>query len=213
MDDFRIKLERRYGEVFSRPLLDAIVKEGQLFHFKRGETLISFGSYIKMMPLLLEGSIKISRQDDSGNELLLYYLGTGDACSMSFSCCTASKKSEFQAIAEEDALIIGLPPKIMEQWMGQFSTWRKFVLNAYDQRMTEIIQTIDSIAFKKMDERLWEYLIAKSNTIQRTTINATHQTIANDLNASREAISRLLKKLEHQGKIKLGRNEIEMLSR
>lgn len=202
---------RTYFPQLSEPALqEAILTDGTVHTFRAGEMIMDFDSYIKMVPLVVRGSIKVSREDDEGNELFLYYLQPKEACSMSFSCCLANKRSAIRAIAEEETTIIGIPTQKVEGWMSQFSSWKNFVMRAYDERMMDLVKVIDSIAFTNMDERLLKYLNQKSTVTKSKVIQATHQEIAHDLNASREAISRLLKRLEKIGKVKLGRNMIEL---
>lgn len=172
---------------------------------------MDIGSYVKIIPLIIEGTIKVSREDEDGNELFLYYLRPGETCSMSFTCCMMNKKSEIRTVAEEDTQVIGIPIRYMDEWMSRYQSWKNFVMMTYDYRMLELVKTIDSIAFKKMDERLLEYLEDKAHATGDRTINTTHQQIAYDLNASREAISRLLKQMEKEGMVELGRNRIELL--
>jgi len=152
------------------------------------------------------------REDETGNELFLYFLSPGQTCSMSFTCCMMNKKSAIRTIAEEDTRFIGIPIKYVDQWMTKYQSWKNFIMLSYDSRMTELVRTIDSIAFQKMDERLITYLQQKSLATQSKTIITTHQAIAQDLNASREAISRLLKQLEQDGQVRLGRNKIDLLA-
>jgi CRP/FNR family transcriptional regulator, anaerobic regulatory protein len=139
---------------------------------------------------------------------MLYYLSPGETCTMSFSCCLAHKRSEVRTVAEEDAVVIALPVEYVDRWMTKYPVWKNFVMRAYDERMQELVRTIDNIAFKKMDERLWEYLRMKAAQSSNSALEITHQQIAHDLFASREAVSRLLKKLEQEGRITLGRNTI-----
>ena len=164
-----------------------------------------------MIPLLIEGTISVSREDDDGHEILLYYLNPGTACSMSFTCCMMNKRSEIRAIAEERSVMIGIPIRYMDEWMSKYPSWKNFIMRSYDNRLMEMVRTIDSIAFKKMDARLVEYLEKKAAALGTNIINATHQNIAADLNASREAVSRLLKSLEKEGMVKLHRNKVELL--
>lgn len=161
--------------------------------------------------MIIEGSIKVSREDEDGNELFLYYLNAGDTCSMSFSCCMMNKKSDISTVAEDDTTLIGIPIQYVDEWMSRFKSWQQFVMQSYDLRMRELVQTIDEIAFKRMDERLMNYLEKKSEAAQSKVINSTHQQIAFDLNASREAVSRLLKQMEKEGSVQLGRNKITLL--
>lgn len=204
-------VRKHYPQIAERPLQEEIAQVGKVMRFKSGEMIMDFGSYVKLVPLILEGSIKVSREDEEGNELFLYYLQPGEACSMSFTCCMMNKKSEIRTVAEEDTTIIGIPTRYMDEWMSRYASWKNFVMLSYDSRMLELIRTIDTIAFKKMDERLLGYLEKKAAANKSRTINATHQEIAYDLNASREAVSRLLKQLEKEGFLELGRNRIELL--
>ncbi|WP_282774031.1 Crp/Fnr family transcriptional regulator [Phaeodactylibacter xiamenensis] len=204
-------IRQHYPQLAERNLQDAIADEGTIMHFKSGSLIMDFGAYVKIMPLIIKGSIKVSREDEEGNELFLYYLKPGETCSMSFTCCLMDKKSEIRTVAEEDTTLIGIPTRFMDEWMSRYPSWKNFVMTSYDNRMLELVRTIDSIAFKKMDERLMDYLEQKAEANGSRTLNATHQEIAYDLNASREAISRLLKQLEKDGVVQLGRNRIELL--
>lgn len=172
---------------------------------------MDYGEYVRLVPLVLKGSLKVMRENEEGQELFLYFLNAGESCSMSFTCCMASKKSSVRAIAEEDTVLLGVPARFVDEWIGRFPVWKQFVLRSYDQRMLELINAIDSIAFKRLDERLMDYLRQKAETRLNHEIHATHQEIALDLNASREAISRLLKQLENMGQVELGRNRIKVL--
>lgn len=204
-------IRRKYPQLSEPRLQEEIAEHGKLLHFNAGDTLMDFGSYIRMVPMIIEGSIKVSREDEDGNELFLYYLNAGDTCSMSFSCCMMNKKSDIRTVAEDDTTLIGIPIQYVDEWMSRFKSWQHFVMQSYDLRMRELIQTIDEIAFKRMDERLMNYLEKKSEAAQSKVINSTHQQIAFDLNASREAVSRLLKQMEKEGSVQLGRNKITLL--
>ncbi|TXB62631.1 Crp/Fnr family transcriptional regulator [Phaeodactylibacter luteus] len=203
-------IRQHYPQIAERKLQEEIAEVGNIMQFNAGELIMDFGSYVKIVPLIISGSIKVSREDDEGNELFLYYLQPGETCSMSFTCCMMDKRSEIRTVAEEDTTLIGIPTRYMDEWMGRYPSWKNFVMTSYDKRMLELVRTIDSIAFKKMDERLMDYLEKKAEANNSRTLHATHQEIAYDLNASREAISRLLKKLENDGELELGRNRIEL---
>ncbi len=212
MDAHILELVRKnYPQIAEKKLQEEIAEVGKLIFIKEGELIQDIGSYIKMVPLILEGSIKVSREDEEGNELFLYFLNAGQTCSMSFTCCMMNKRSEIKTVAEEDTTLIGIPIRYMDEWMSKYQSWKNFVMRTYDSRMIELVKTIDSIAFKKMDERLLQYLENKSKTHQSKILSSTHQEIAYDLNASREAISRLLKQLEKEKIVRLGRNKIELL--
>lgn len=204
-------VQDNFPQLAEQALVEEIAERGQLMKFSAGEIIQDTGSYIRLVPLIIKGMIKVSREEEDGREILLYYLGEGDTCSMSFSCCMMQKKSNLRTLAEEDTTLIGIPIKFVDEWMGRYVSWKNFVMRSYDDRLNEMINTIDSIAFRKMDERLLEYLEKKSEASGDPVIKATHQEIAYDLNASREAVSRLLKQMEREGMVRLGRNQVELI--
>ena len=164
------------------------------------------------MPLLLNGAIKILREDIDEGELLLYFIEKGDTCAMSMTCCMGQSKSEIKAVAENDGQVIMIPVSKMELWLGKYKSWSNFVFNGYNNRLKEMLLAIDNLAFMKLDQRLLKHLRDKSKINNSIYINATHQEIANELNTSRVVISRLLKALENDGKIKLHRATIEIIN-
>lgn len=204
-------IHEAYGGIFEPALLDEISAVAKLVPFKEGDVLIDIGKYIKTMPLLISGAIKIMREDFDTGELLLYFIEKGDTCSMTLTCCMGDKKSEIRAVAENNGLVAMIPVGKMEEWMGKYKSWRAYVFESYNNRFNELLNAIDNIAFMHMDERLLNYLSETSKVNSTTIINKTHQEIANELNSSRVVISRLLKALENEGKIKLNRNNIELL--
>ena len=204
-------LQSGFGTVFEAALLSEIEAVAIPLSFQEGERIMEIGSFIKGMPLLLSGVIKILREDSDGDELLLYYLERGDTCSMPMACCLGDTKSEIRAVAETDISLLMIPVRHMDEWMKKFKSWRNFVFESYHNRLNELLATVDSIAFMNMDERLIEYLKEKSRINKTTIIHNTHQEIAYDLHSARVVVSRLLKKLEHLGKIRLHRNAIELL--
>ncbi|MBK7410561.1 MAG: Crp/Fnr family transcriptional regulator [Saprospirales bacterium] len=209
-EEIRSLLLKNFSEIAERNLQEEIVQVGRLMSFRAGEVIMEIGSYVRMMPLVVKGSMKVVREDPDGREIFLYYLQAGEACSMSFTCCMMNKKSEIRTVAEDDTELIAIPVRYMDEWMSKYQSWKNFVMRTYDLRMYELVRTIDDIAFKKMDERLLQYLEKKAEATQSNVISVTHQDIAYDLHASREAISRLLKQLEKEGIVKLGRNKIEL---
>lgn len=204
-------IRTEYPQLAEKSLQEEIAAVGRVITFKSGEIILDIGSYIKSMPLIISGLIKAVREDSEGNEIFLYYLSNGETCSMSFTCCLMNKKSGIRTIAEEDTILIAIPSKYMAEWMSKHASWRNWVMKSYELRMQELLKTIDSIAFQKMDERLLAYLQHKAQKLHTNILHTTHQEIAYDLNASREAVSRLLKQLEIEKKVILGRNKIEMI--
>lgn len=205
-------LKENYTNIFEDELLEEINQVGTLKEVKEGEKLIEIGDYVRAMPLLISGVIKILREDEDGDELLLYFLERGDTCAMTLTCCLGQTKSEIRAIAEIDTTLIMIPIQKMEEWTCKYKSWRNFVFQSYHARLTEMLETIDSIAFLKMDERLVKYLQNKQKVTNDSLINSTHQEIAYELHTSRVVVSRLLKKLESLGKIELYRNSIKIIS-
>ncbi len=206
------ELQTYFGGLFEEPLLQEINQVGTLKEIPAGYKLIDIGDYVRAMPLLISGAIKIMRDDDDGDELLLYFLERGDTCAMTLSCCLGQTKSEIKAIAEMDTKLIMIPIQKMEEWTGKYKTWRNFVFQSYHQRLEELLHTIDGIAFMNMDQRLIKYLKDKVHIQKDDVIRNTHQEIAYELHSSRVVISRLLKKLENLGKIELHRNSIKVIS-
>lgn len=205
------ELKQHYGYLFEDELLQEINNVGTYRDIPEGLKLIEIGDYIKSMPLLISGAIKILREDKEGDELILYFIEQGDTCAMTLSCCLGDSKSEIRAIVETDARLIMVPVQKMEEWLGKYKSWRNFVLQSYQNRMTELLEAIDTIAFLKMDERLFKYLKDKAMVNHNDVIHVTHQEIASDLHTSRVVISRLLKALEINGRIELHRNNIKVL--
>lgn len=200
-----------YGSVFESRLIDEIAEVAAYVDFNEGDRLIEIGQYIRQMPLLISGVIKILREDRKEGELLLYFLEKGDTCAMTLACCLGDTKSEIRAIAETKGSIAMIPIAKMEEWLGKYKSWRNFVFTSYNKRLSEMLTAIDNLAFMKLDERLLLYLKEKAKVNKSSVILNTHQEIAYELNTSRVVISRLLKALENDGAITLSRNTIELL--
>lgn len=206
-------LQKSYGGLFEKALIEEINQVGTLREIPEGFMLIDFGQYIRSMPLMLSGAIKVIREDSEGNELLLYFLEQGDTCAMTLNCCLGHTKSQIRAVAEMETKLIMVPVQKMEEWTGKYRSWRNFVFESYHNRLMEMLDSIDSIAFLRMDERLLKYLNNKVSVTHNSLLHTTHKEIAYDLHTSRVVISRLLKTLENDGAIKLHRNNIEVLDK
>ena len=205
-------LELHYGYLFEPALLKEIEEAGKYKLIKQGEKLMELGQEIKGMPLLFSGAIKVLREDSEGEELLLYFIERGDTCAMSFSCCMGAGTSDIRAIAESDSELLMLPVQKMDEWMTKYKSWRAFILDSYHTRLSELMETVDTLAFMKMDERLMKYLKDRAMVTNNDLITTTHLEVAHDLHTSRVVVSRLLKSLENEGKIVLGRNNIKVLA-
>ncbi len=203
-------LDKHFPTLLDTDLIEGIKEHGIYREVEQGDLLMDIGSVIKNIPMIISGSIKVMREDEDGNELMLYYVHSGETCAMSLTCCMAFKRSEIRAVAQEKVTMLAIPVEYMDEWM-KYRDWRSYVMNTYRMRFEELLEAIDSIAFHKMDERVLKYLTEKSNAMNTEEIQMSHQEIAVDLNSSREVISRILKQMERKGLVKLGRNKIQLL--
>lgn len=198
---------------FEQKLVEEIEKDGTLKKLEPGEELVRPGIYVRYVPLVLHGSLKILRQDSDGKETFLYFLTKGDTCAMSLSCCTANRPSTVRAVAEEETELVLVPADRLDAWLLLFPSWKTFIFQAYQRRFDDMLEAVDSLAFRRMDERIWRLLKKKAALQEKRYVYATHQELADELSTSREVVTRLLKKLEGMGKIKTHRNRIELLTK
>lgn len=196
---------------FSNTLVEDIENNAIEQSISAGTTIMRTGQYIKNTVLVLSGSIKIYREDEDGGEFFMYYLQPGQACAISMICAAKNEQSQIMAKVVEDAELVMIPLHLMDKWMMQHRSWYEFVIETYRSRFEEVLTVIDSIAFRAMDERLEFYLKRHKDACGCSDLKLSHQEIANEINTSREVISRLLKKLEQRGHLKLHRNHIELL--
>lgn len=204
-------IQEVYKDVLEADLIEEICKRGETITLKEGDVVLDIGQTIRVIPLILSGSLKVLRQDEEGRELLLYYVNTHESCAMTFTCCMQQYPSEIKAVAEEDAELIAVPIRVMDEWLVKYPTWKSFVMRTIHNRFNELLRTIDQIAFQKLDERLVTYLKEKLRVSGSSLINLSHEQIANELATSRVVISRLLKKLEDNKKLLLYRHQIKLL--
>lgn len=195
---------------FSNALIEDICANAIEQTFESGHVIMRSGQYIKNTILVLSGSIKLYREDEDGGEFFMYYLQPGQACAISMICANKNVKSQIMAKVVEDVELVILPLQLMDKWMMQHRSWYEFVIDTYRSRFEEVLEVVNSIAFRAMDERLEFYLKRHKDACGCNDIKLSHQEIATELNTSREVISRLLKKLEQRGALKLHRNHIEL---
>ena len=207
-----VTLQNLFGKIFEKSLLEEITRVGTLREVPADFELMDIGEPIKGVPLMLSGAIKISREDINGDELLLYYLEEGDSCTITMAWEMGQQKSQIRAVTELPSQLIMVPLSAVEDWSSRFPSWRKFIFQSYHKRMEELLATVDSIAFDQLEKRLWAYLVEKKRVIKVNTLSITHQTIAKEMHSSRVVISRLLKRLEVDQKIRLHRNAIELIA-
>ena len=210
MDDIKEGLLKRFPHIEPQ-LIDKIAEASTMRTFNRDEVIMHAGGYFKTTILVVDGLIKLYREGDDGGEYFMYYLEGGEGCALSMICAARNKASEVTGVAVEDTVAILIPLELMDILMRDYKTWYYFVVQTYRSRFEDLLNVIDQIAFKNMDERLLNYLDGQFGEFNTTMLQITHQQIASDLNSTREVISRLLKKMEQNGVIKLHRNAIEKI--
>jgi len=206
-----MEIVEQFKSLFEPELVKALDKNARLVEVKAGETILEIGQTVRTMPIILSGTVKVSRIDEDGKELLLYYVNPNESCAMTFTCCMQQYPSEVQAVAEEDVQMLTIPINFMDEWLVKYPTWKSFVMKTIRNRFHEMLNVIDQIAFQKLDERLVYYLKEKSKVTGSTLINLSHEQIASELATTRVVISRLLKALENYKKVLLYRNQIKLL--
>jgi CRP/FNR family transcriptional regulator len=198
--------------IFEPQLIQEIQQFGIFQTFKEGDLIMDYGKYVRMMPIVLQGTVKVSRLDEKENEILLYYLSSNESCSMAYSCCLEAKKSEVRAVAEDNVELIAIPHLKLDDWLCTYPSWKNYIMRSFNERFIELLKSIESIAFHKLDERLIAYLKEKQRLSGSSVIKASHHLIADEMATARVVISRLLKQLENENKIILYRNEIKLLA-
>lgn len=204
------EFQQVFPDIYERETAEAILEVGKLKTLRADDWMVDIGDPILFMPLLLKGQLRILREDEEGHELLLYYIRPGETCAMSLTCCSGNAVSNIRAIAEDDSEMLLLPIQLIDEWTTKYPSFKTFILKTYQQRFEELLNTIDGIAFHNLDDRLMQLLKQKSEK-EGSELKTTHQELANQLNSSREVISRLLKQMERKGKIQMGRNKITLL--
>lgn len=204
------KFHKIFAPIFEKELYDEILEIGIYNAINKGDYLIDIGDELTYIPLILQGAVKIIREDQNGEEILLYFLERGDTCAISFVNCINLKKSLFRGIAERNTEYIMVPTAKIEEWLVKYKSFRTFIIDSYHDRLIEMAKAIESLTFMKLDERLIKYLEAKVKIMRSRKLNISHQEIATDLHTSRVVVSRLLKTLEKRHKVELGRQKIRV---
>lgn len=195
----------------SPKIKEKLIEYGFTKIFKTGEIILNENAYIKAIPIVMRGNIKVFRVDDDGREILLYYINTGESCIMSFLGGIHQDTSKVKAIAEDETEILFIPVQKVTELIKEFPEWLDYIFKLYHKRFEELLAVVNAVAFKKMDERLLHFLRNKARITQKNTLNITHEQLANELGTARVVISRLLKQMETEGYILLGRNKITLL--
>ena len=206
--DKEAMLQAQLGYILEPALITEMAKLAKIRETTTDEIIVHVGDRLQLIPILIEGSIKVSRENENGEEILLYYIEGGDTCAMTLQCCTKKIDSLIKATAMVPSLLLMIPAEYMEIWMDQYKSWRTYIISNYHTRMMELMESIDAIAFLNLDQRLLKYLQDQAKLLGSLEILHTHQEVADDLHSSRVVISRLLKQLEIKGEITLHRNKI-----
>lgn len=197
---------------FEPALLGEINQSASIRTVEPETVLIDWGQPVRFVPIVLSGSIKILRPGTGTNEgeMLLYYLNPSDSCALSFNSLLTGQSSQIRAVVEEKAQVLMIPVEVADDWLSRYPRWRAFVFQTYQKRFDSLLETLDSVAFRQMDERLLNYLHRRMSLTGSRTLYTTHEAIARDLNTSREVVSRLLKQLERLNRVELSRNKIRL---
>jgi CRP/FNR family transcriptional regulator len=196
---------------FKSGLKQHLTRDWMLKEIPAGEVIMRTGQFIKHTLLIAGGRVRLYRQGEDGEEAFIYDLEPGSACALSMICNTRQEASEIMAKTLEDTVAIMIPIQLMDELMQKYKTWYYFVIANYRARFEELLVVFDNVVFKGMDERLEFYLKNQFESSKKNILSITHQEIANDLNTSQEVVSRLMKKMEQDKKIRLLRNNIEWL--
>jgi CRP/FNR family transcriptional regulator len=196
----------------NKQLLDKLLKEGTVKSFPPEAVIIEEHDYIKNVPIVLSGSIKVFKLDEDGRELLLYYIKPGESCVMSFLGAACNGTSKIRAVVEEQAEVLILPVYKAIDLIRDNPSWLEFIFQLYNRRFEELLAVVNAVVFQNVDDRLWDLLKTKVKMLNTMELNVTHQQVADELGTAREVVSRLLKQLERNNKIQLSRNKIKVLS-
>lgn len=195
----------------SPELIEKLYQYGIQKSYKAGSIILNENAYIRSIPIVIKGLLKVVRTEEDGREILLYYIKAGESCIMSFLGGLHNETSKVKAEVEEDAEIIFLPIDKVSLFIKEHPEWLDYIFRLYHKRFEELLEIVNAIAFKKVDERLLNLLKKKSELLQSQTIPVTHEQLANELGTARVVVSRLLKQLEESGIVQLGRNKITLL--
>lgn len=202
---------KKHFDHFEEGLKKEIAELGELVLFPADELIMDIGQKVEQIPLIVNGIVKVFREDEDDHEIFLYYLEPGEACAITLICSAREGYSKIKAIPVEDTTVIILPISKLDEWMPKYPSWYYFVMDSYQDRFEELLKVVDAVAFRQMDERLIEYLHKTAEASNSKLIKETQTQIALELNSSREVVGRLLKKLEQQGRVKVNRTQIELL--
>lgn len=192
----------------SPELVEKLYKHSIQKNYEAGSIILNENAHIRSIPIVTRGTLKVIRTEEDGREILLYYIKAGESCIMSFLGGLHNETSKVKAEVEEDAEILFLPMDKVSLFIKEYPQWLDYIFRLYHKRFEELLEIVNAIAFKKVDERILALLNRKAELTGNKTLNITHEQLANELGTARVVVSRLLKQLEEIGKVKLGRNKI-----
>ena len=195
----------------SKELRETLSKIGFSKTFAEGDVILNDNAYIKAIPIVIRGSMRVMQTDEEGREILLYYIQAGESCIMSFLGGMHHDTSKVKAIAEEEMEVLFIPIDKVGLLIKEFPEWLDYIFRLYHKRFEELLEVVNAVTFKKLDERLLGLIKKKCELTQNHTLLVTHEQLANELGTVRVVVSRLLKQMEDEGLIKLGRNKISLM--
>jgi len=204
----KTQLEKYYSFILEKDLIKEIIDVGASKTIQKGALFIDYGDELTHIPLIISGALRIIIQDKNGNETPLYYLEKGETCAMSFANCINRQYSIFKGVAEKETEGIYVPVENLDDWLVKYKSWRHYIIDSYNFRLIQLAQSVKLLTFNSLDERLFKYLIAKSEVLKSKILKITHSEISKDLGTARPVVSKLLKDLENEGKITLKRGVI-----
>lgn len=205
-------LKDKLSIILEKELIKEIESTGTIVNYKEGDVILDYDKNIRSMPLVLSGTIRVMRKDDEGHEILLYYLSSNESCAMAYTCCMEARKSEIKAIADTPVEIIAIPHEKLDEWLTKYPSWKSYIFQSFTARFNELLKSLESVAFQKLDERLIRYLKNKTKINGKMVVSLSHQQIADELGTNRVVVSRLLKMLENEKKVILYRNELKVMN-
>lgn len=208
-------MQNNFLEIFSEfnksQHLQEYIDQSQVKELPGQAELLHVGSSITVVPFVLDGAIKVLRDDRQGHELYLYHIRPGESCAMTLNSTLSRERSQVKAVTLEKTRLLAVPVKVIKDWYASDPVFRDFVLSTFQQRFEELLTTLDQVAFRQIDTRLAHLLKDRSEALERRILHVTHQELAEELNSSREVVSRLLKQMEQKGLVELGRNRIKLI--
>lgn len=207
-----MEILREIAEFKSSPdLVEKLYKHSIRKTYKAGDIILNENAHIRSIPIVMKGTLKVIRMEDEDREILLYYIKAGESCIMSFLGGLHNETSKVKAEVDEDAEILFLPVDKVTLFIKEYPQWLDYIFRLYHKRFEELLEIVNAIAFKKVDDRLLNLLKKKSALTASATISVTHEQLANELGTARVVVSRLLKQLEENGVVRLGRNRIDLM--